>query len=206
MLSITTVPSIPEHAASLTASQYETLSVVEQFQRSFSSGNRLGFVIGTAIGSFVPLASYEIVHFEAITNPWLWALVANALIFSGLSVFRWASSAFDSGFGFVVLCEGVMVASHCRWLALVALALLVTINAVSAACALQVSPDSTVTSDTGMQSLGLTQPNVTVNIANQQNVIPARSSRSEAEHKAAAARRSRQYRERKRLAAGSQTA
>jgi len=156
MLSIIQIPQ--ESSVTLTASQYESLCVVQQLKRSFSPGNRLGALIALCIGSFVPTASFEIVHFETLSNRWMWILVAGALLFSATSVFGLAQAAFHSGVkgaGFCVLVEGVMVLSHCHWLSVAALALLITINVASASCALQVQPDS-VTSDSGMQSLGRT--------------------------------------------------
>ncbi len=214
MLSITTVPSVPEQATSLTCDEFLALSVVDQLRRAFSPGHRLGAVIGAGIGGFVPVASYEIVHVEVLANPWLWALVAGALLFSGLSVFRWASDAFAStwkGAGFVVLCEGAMVLSRNHWLGLSALGLLVLINVCSCSCALQVRPDSTVTSDTSVTSLGLSapsvMPSVVVNVAQQNFTRPSRTkSHTAEERKTANARRAREYRQRKRDGRAVQTA
>jgi len=203
MLSIIQIPQ--ESSVTLTASQYESLCVVQQLKRSFSPGNRLGALIALCIGSFVPTASFEIVHFETLSNRWMWILVAGALLFSATSVFGLAQAAFHSGVkgaGFCVLVEGVMVLSHCHWLSVAALALLITINVASASCALQVQPDS-VTSDSGMQSLGRTQPNVTVNIAQQNITTPERTpsrSKDGAERRAADAARARRYRQRKKQA------
>jgi hypothetical protein len=209
-------PATEHQAVTLTRDEFESLAVVDQLKRAFSPGHRLGATIGVMIGGFVPVSCYELVHFEILNNPYLYALIGGALLFSGLSVYRWASSAFNSGWkglGFVVLCEGTMVASHCRWLALAALALLVVINVASASCALQVRPESTVTSDTSITSLGLSAPNVTpsvqVNVLQSNAVTPAPRQRtaqaSQSKSRNAAAERSRRYRERKHLAA-SQTA
>ncbi len=220
MLSITTVPPVSEHhALSLTRDEFAVLSPVEQLRRAFGPGHRLGAVIGALIGGFVPVASYEIVHAEILANKWLWALVGGALLFSALSVFGWAEAAFHSGLkaaGFCVLAEGTMVLTRNQWLGLSALGLLVLINVCSCSCALQVRPDSIVTSDTGIQSLGLHSPSVTVNVqALQQNAVtpaprqhtrrPSRS-KDDAERKAEAARRAREYRKRRRDAQASQLA
>ena len=160
MLSIIQTPQeTHDLAVTLTRDEFESLAVVDQLKRAFSPGHRLGATIGVMIGGFVPVSCYELVHFEILDNPYLYALIGGALLFSGLSVYRWASSAFNSGWkglGFVVLCEGAMIASQCRWLALSALAILVLINVASASCALQVKADAgTQTHDAGFQSLGL---------------------------------------------------
>jgi hypothetical protein len=150
------------------------------------------------LGGIIPGFTWTIIHFEAAATPALWILAGGGLLYSSIAVFEWATAAFGNPFksvGFVVLLEGALAFSHVWAVSLSALGLLVFINAVAAACRLQVRPDGA--SDAAVQSLGLTAPSVTVNIANQQNVTPARSSRTDAEHKAAAARRSRQYRARK---------
>jgi len=217
MLSIIKVPPVPEHhALTLTRDEFAELSVVDQLRRAFSPGHRLGALIGTLVGSFVPLASYVLIHGEAALKSWLVVLVLGSLIFSALSVYQWAAAAFQSGLkaaGFCVLVEGTMALSRTEWLGLTALGLLVIVNVISCAVALQVGPDGA--SDAAVQSLGLTSPSVTVNVANvQQNAItPAprqstgRQSRTDAERKAADAKRAREYRERKKHnAVASQTA
>jgi len=197
VLSIIQIPQEPSRAA-ITASEYEGLSVVTQFKRSFSEGNRLGLLIGMCIGSFVPLASYVIVHYEVITSPWMWVLVFAALLFSATSVFNWAQAAFHSGIkgaGFCVLTEGVMVLSHTEWLALAALALLVIINVCSCSCALQVGKQADP--DASMPVV----PSVTVNVQQNNVTTPASprqsTGRTDEERKAADARRARQYRARR---------
>jgi hypothetical protein len=206
MLSITQIPPESSRTLTMTAREYQSLPVTEQFKRSFSSGNRLGLLIGAAIGSFVPVASYILIHGEAaLTSPWLLALVLGALLFSALSVFGWASAAFHSGLkaaGFCVLVEGTMVLSHTTWL-------LVIINVACCSCALQVGPEHDPSYPSVTPSIAST---VTVNV--QQNAItpaPRQSTgrpsqrKTDEERKAADARRSRKYRERKRLEGASRT-
>jgi len=212
MLSITQIPPVTEHALSLTAGEFEALTVTEQFKRSFSPGNRLGLLIGTAIGGFVPTASYVLVHGEAALKSWLVVLVLGALIFSALSVYQWAHAAFQSGLkaaGFCILTEGTMVLSHTQWLALAALAILILINVCSCSCALQIGQqaDRDVMPVPSAATPSVT-PSLVVNVAQQNVTAPRqRTSRTDAERKAADARRARQYRARKKShAIASQTA
>lgn len=94
---------------------------------------------GIAAG-FLPVASYVIAHIEAQSNPMLYALVAAALIYSAPTLATWAMrwTGGKGGWniakacGFTVLLEGVMVLSHIIWLSLTGLAILVSINAVTA--------------------------------------------------------------------------
>lgn len=127
--------------ATMTAAQYDKLTVIQQVKRAFGSGARLAGFVGLVIGGFVPAATYALVHHEVSHYPLLWALVAGGLLYSATSVFVWARAAFGSivkALGFVILLEGILTFSHILSLGLSALAILVFINAVSAACALQV--------------------------------------------------------------------
>lgn len=127
--------------ASMSVSQFDRLTVIQQIKRSFSRGARVAGITGLVIGGFVPVATYTVVHFEVSTIPALWLLVAGGLLYSALTVFTWASSAFGSkvkALGFCVLLEGILTFAHSVPLSLSALGVLVFINAVSAACSLQV--------------------------------------------------------------------
>lgn len=127
--------------STLSATQFDRLTVIQQVRRAFAPGARLAGFIGLAIGGFVPVATYTVVHCECAEYPSLWWLVLGGLVYSALTVFTWASSAFGSRIkaaGFCVLLEGILTFGHTRALGLSALAMLVFINAVSAACALQV--------------------------------------------------------------------
>ena len=92
------------------------------------------------MGGFVPIAVYALVHDEVEAHPWLWTMAVGGLAFSAISVFGWAKSAFHirlKALGFVILLEGVVTFASERWLSLAGLVVLVTINSVSAAVALQ---------------------------------------------------------------------
>jgi hypothetical protein len=91
------------------------------------------------LGGFVPLASYVLAHGEVDRGQPLYlqvpvALVLGGLLFSARTVYQWAKAAFGDGAkaaGFVVLAEGILTLSHTHWLALAALAYLVSINGVA---------------------------------------------------------------------------
>ncbi len=132
-------------SGTITPAQFERLTMIQQTRRSFSRGARLAGVIGLIIGGFVPVATYTVVHFEVASNPLLWVLVAGGLIYSALTVFQWAKNAFGStvkAIGFCILLEGILTFAHSMPLSLSALAVLVFVNAVSAACALQVRKEA----------------------------------------------------------------
>jgi hypothetical protein len=96
--------------------------------------------MGVVLGGFVPLAVYAIVHFEVAQHPSLWAMVIGGLAYSAISVYIWAKQAFHmwvKAIGFVLLLEGTVTFSQERWLGLAGLVILVAINGVSAAVALQ---------------------------------------------------------------------
>lgn len=94
----------------------------------------------------MPLASYMEIHFEVGHHPQLWFLVAGALAYSAISVYTWAVEAFHyqlKALGFVVLLEGTMTFCSILWLSLAGLAILMILNAITAAVTLQArSPDS----------------------------------------------------------------
>ena len=105
---------------------------VKYFQRN---AQRL---VGIALGAFVPLASYTLVHVDGRREVWI--LVAGGLVYSALTVYKWAERAFTyrmKAIGFVVLLEGVMTFTRVEWLGLAGLAILMGLNAWSAAASLQ---------------------------------------------------------------------
>jgi hypothetical protein len=113
----------------------------------FALGQRARAVLGFGLGTFVPLASYMEIHFEVGKHPALWFLVAGALVYSAISVYTWAVEAFHyrlKAIGFVVLLEGTMTFCSILWLSLAGLAILMILNAITAAVTLQgrSSPDS----------------------------------------------------------------
>lgn len=113
--------------------------IVDQVRIAFRPRNRLATALGGVLGGAVPVASWQLAHHEIDAARDLWAqlpawLVLGGLLFSALTVFGWARSAFGSpakALGFVVLLEGVLVASSTSWLGAGALGLLVAINATA---------------------------------------------------------------------------
>ena len=125
------------------------LPVIEQVRKAFLRTNRLATFCGFLLGSFVPVASYVIGHYEAPRTPaaWnadplsaaMWLLVAGGLLYSAITVFSWSKVAFKNpakAVGFCVLIEGVMTFSHTYALALTALGLLIAINGIATGCTL----------------------------------------------------------------------
>lgn len=211
MLSITTIPQpVTERPpVGITRETYSQLSAFEQMALAFAPGRRCGALLGAAIGGIIPVGSYEVIHYETISNQWMWIFVCGLLAFSAMSVWRWTALAMDSGWkalGFCLGCEGLMVFSRCHWLSLAMLAVLITINAAAASFTVHIRPESTATNGTGIQSLGLQKPAVTVNVVQaNQNVTTGRQSRTDAQRREGNARRSREYRARKRHEMASQT-
>jgi len=113
---------------------------VDQAVAVLRSSSRLSALFGLALGAFVPLASYTVIHVEVNARPELWVLVGACLLFSAFSVFGWARQAFGHTFkalGFVALLEGVLMFSHVVWLSLSGLGILMVLNGVTAAVTLQ---------------------------------------------------------------------
>jgi len=130
-----------------------TLGVVDQVLVALRPQNRVATLLGALLGGFVPVATYVVAHQETTTAP-LWTqlpalLVVGGLTYSALTVYRWARLAVGhpvKAAGFVLLLEGVMVASSTPWLGMVALGYLVGINAIATGCQLsqdRKSPRST---------------------------------------------------------------
>ncbi len=97
---------------------------------------RQAMTIGTwcaaIAASFLPVAAYVIAHVEAVERPWMWVLVAAALAYSAPTVAKWATKWAGhpvKAWGFVVLLEGVMVFSQIKWLSIIAVGILVAVNA-----------------------------------------------------------------------------
>ena len=100
-----------------------------------SRQQKLGQLLAGIGASFMPIASYTIVHFEADATPAKWALVASALLFSAPMVIDWAKrwcGHWVKAVGFTALLEGVMVFSSIGWLGMAGLVVLVGINAQAA--------------------------------------------------------------------------
>lgn len=108
--------------------------VVAQVHSALRRKNLLPTIVGALFAGGVPVASYQTAHHDVEANPWLWVAVAGCLLFSSITVFRWASLAFQSGakaLGYVVILEVVMTFSPTWWLSAGALAILVVINAIA---------------------------------------------------------------------------
>lgn len=141
----------------LNAAQYERLTVIAQVRRAFLPGARLAGFTGLAIGGFVPVATWTLVHYEVSALPLLWWLVAGGLVYSALTVFQWGKAAFGNAFkavGYCVLLEGILCFGHCLPLSLSALTILVFVNAISATCALQIRKNAEPTAKAARASSG----------------------------------------------------
>jgi len=109
--------------------------VVRQVRIALAKKQRLAAALGAILGGSIPAATYTLAHHE--WSAWLsvlTVLIAGGLAFSAPNAWQWARSAFGCPYkatGFVVLLEGVMIASTIGWLAGCALAVLVLINGVA---------------------------------------------------------------------------
>lgn len=113
------------------------LGILDQISVAAKKNNRTALAFGAILGGFVPLASYTICHMECAEHPEMWVLVIGGLVYSAFTVFMWAQVAFKSAVkavGFVVLLEGILTRSQTHWLSLVALVMLMAINAIATAC------------------------------------------------------------------------
>jgi hypothetical protein len=109
---------------------------MERKQLLFTLKNCLLALFGFALGGFVPLASYTLIHQEVSKRPALWALVAGGLVYSAVSVYTWGVTFFQyrlKAAGFVVLLEGTLTFCSIRWLCLSGLSILIVLNGISAA-------------------------------------------------------------------------
>jgi hypothetical protein len=110
------------------------LGILDELRLALHPRNRAAAYLGAALGGGVPIATYWLAHHELDRGFVIWALVAGGLLFSAMTVIRWAECAFGSmpkAIGFTVLLEGVLLYSRTPWLALGALGYLVFINAVA---------------------------------------------------------------------------
>ena len=95
----------------------------------------IGQFCASIAAGFLPVASFIMAHIESKDNPYLWILVAAALVFSAPTLAEWAGKWCGSmvkAWGFTVLLEGVMVFSHTEALSIAGLVILVAINASNA--------------------------------------------------------------------------
>jgi len=126
----------PKPTETVSASPIQEIDpVLTQIRIAFANGNYLAIGFGLALGGFVPLAAWSMIHLE-IMESWHAFLILGASIFSALTVVEWGTIVFRKrakAIGFAVLVEGVMLASQITWLSIFALCLLVVINAVNSA-------------------------------------------------------------------------
>lgn len=120
-----------------------TVSITEQIKRAFKKTNRLPFIIGALMGSYVPVAIFFLTQYTmgeshdiiagCIEYPWLMGLIMGGCVFSAKSVFQWSRAAFAKdtvkACGFVILLEGCMVLAPILTLKIIAGMFLVLINA-----------------------------------------------------------------------------
>ncbi len=119
------------------ASVDTTFKIVKTKKKTLNAAKKrtVGQVIAAAAAGFLPIASYAIAHHEANEKPLMWGLVAAALVFSAPTLATWAkkwTGSLYKAWGFTILLEGVMVASHIQALSITGLVLLIAINAHSA--------------------------------------------------------------------------
>lgn len=111
------------------------IAVVDSVKKAFQKKNRLATIVGTVLGSVVPWFTFSIGHHEVNTNPMMWMFVAGGLSYSALSVYDFAKAAFKhpaKALGFVILVEGAMTFSNEKSVSVLALCLLIAINAITA--------------------------------------------------------------------------
>jgi hypothetical protein len=118
------------------------LGVVDQARVAFQGDNRLPTAMGFILGGFAPIATFATAHHQY--NPAVaWyaqvatVMVLGGLLFSAITVYKWARLAFSmpaKAVGFVLAVEGVMTFSTMPALSFAALALLVCINGIATGC------------------------------------------------------------------------
>lgn len=140
--------SAPTRRRRSSAASAAEFGVVEQVRAALAPSARLATALGSVLGAFVPFATYVVAHLELdVSGRPLFGQVATyltlgGLCFSATTVFRWGQLAFRStvkAIGFVVLIEGTLIGSGTTALSLLALGLLMTINAIATGCVLSLS-------------------------------------------------------------------
>jgi hypothetical protein len=89
---------------------------------------------GMLMGGVVAFFAFVIAHYETPDRPWLWILVAGAMLFSAKTVWQFGCRAFRDPWkatGFVLIVEGVLIFSVTPWLTWIALGYLISINAIA---------------------------------------------------------------------------
>jgi hypothetical protein len=132
-------------------------SILAQIQMTFCRENMLAAVIALLFGGVIPIITFVVKHYDIKADVGLFAqvttyIVAAGMIFSSLTVYKWALvayrttykdsvgdewtcwSSYIKAFGTVVLIEGTMVFSGIYWLSCLALGILILVNGVAVAC------------------------------------------------------------------------
>lgn len=110
------------------------LSIIDQLNSATQKQNRLAFGFGGLLGGLVPFFGYRAAHVDFNVNSWYSILVIAALLFSGITVVKWGKVAFGclyKAIGFAVLLELTMVFSTTFWVSLMALGVVILINAIA---------------------------------------------------------------------------
>jgi len=121
--------------------------ILTQIHLALGKGYRAAAIIGALTGGGVTYCTHAMARGDLATTPWesghyAWflgrlALVLGGLLFSILTTYSFGRSAFGSGWlavGFLVLMDGVMVASAQPQLEWFATVLLIAIEAVTTGC------------------------------------------------------------------------
>lgn len=131
--SIASAPKAP--VAKTTAPKSRKQPTVAPIKINAAQKRTIGQIFASVAAGFLPIASFVMAHYESKQNPYLWILVAAALAFSAPTLAAWAQKWCGhavKAWGFTILLEGVMVASHTEWLSFAGLMILIAINAVNA--------------------------------------------------------------------------
>jgi hypothetical protein len=147
-------------AKTLSYEQYQKLTVVSQIRRAFMPGARLAGALGVVLGGAIPVATYVMIHDPrgVALIPTLWILVAGCLLYSAPKVYQWmavATSSKVAAIGFTLAAEGILTFVPIPFLTYLFLGILVFINAVAAACSLQVRKGDTGNAESYNGSLSL---------------------------------------------------
>lgn len=124
--------------------------ILAQTRAALRPQARLATLLGCVLGAFVPVAVWVVAHRELALGVPLWRqfgslLVVGGLVYSATNVYTWGRLAFRSpvkAAGFVVLLEGVLVASKTPWLSIAALVVLAGINAIATGATLSTEDGS----------------------------------------------------------------
>jgi len=114
------------------------LGPIEQVRVAFAGANRLALFFGIIFGGFIPYASYRVFHNEIAWNAHgisMLVFALGALAFSAKTVYQWGFDFFKQdrlkAGGFVLLCEGLMTLTYQKDLGIMALVILVFVNAIA---------------------------------------------------------------------------